>query len=117
MTKSEKQTECVRIRTTSDLLQGLAKRAAKAGKTRSALVREILEREADGLQVVEELAELRGQVQALVVLTQAKQDASTSVDAELKAALRELLLIARETALEQNAQIVVRVAAQLKTKP
>lgn len=110
-----KKTAFIKVRTTPERLNQLKERAGKAGKPVSTYADEQLERAIQDAQQAAELAELKGQVQALVALVQTLRQPSQ--DAETQMALRELRLIVRELAMSSNAQILARVAAQLKTQP
>jgi predicted DNA-binding protein len=110
-----KKTAFIKVRTTPERLQHLKERAGKAGKPVSTYADEQIERALESAQQSEELAELRSQVQELVALVQTLRQPSQ--DAETQTALRELRLTVRELAMHTNAQILARVAAQLKTQP
>lgn len=110
-----KKTAFIKIRTTAERLQQLKERAGKAGKPVSTYADEQLERAIQDAQQAAELAELKGQMQELVALVQNMRQPVQ--DSETQMALRELRLTVRELAMHSNAQIVARVAAQLKTQP
>lgn len=107
----------LKIRTTPERLEKLKERAGKAGMRVSTFANDILEREDEDASQATELAELKSQVQALVALIQSLRQNSPTADAETQMALRELRLLVRELAMHTNAQIVARVATQLKTNP
>jgi hypothetical protein len=111
-----KKTAFIKIRTTVERLNQLKVRAGKAGKPVSTFADQELERAMESAQQSEELAELKGQVQELVALVHALRQSSPAVDPEIQVGLRELRLIVRELAMDTNAQIVARVAAQLKAQ-
>lgn len=106
----------IKIRTTPERLEQLKGLASKAGKPVSTFAYQQLERASHDVQQAAELAELKGQVQSLVVLVQRLPQQSREQDSENKMALHELKLLVRELAMHINAQIVARVAAQLKTQ-
>jgi lysyl-tRNA synthetase class I len=108
-----KKTAFIKIRTTAERLQQLKERAGKAGKPVSTYADEQLERAIQDAQQAAELAELKGQMQELVALVQNMRQPSP-VDAESQLVLHELRLIVRELAMNSNAQILARVASQLK---
>jgi hypothetical protein len=56
-------------------------------------------------------------MQELVALVHTMRQTTPVADSETQAALRELRLLVRELAMSSNAQILARVAAQLKTQP
>lgn len=108
-----KKTAFLKIRTTPERLAQLKARAGKLGKAVSTYADEELERANQDVQQAAELAELKGQVQALVALVQTLRQPSP-VDAESQLMLHELRLTVRELAMHTNAQILARVASQLK---
>ncbi len=105
----------LKIRTTPERLEKLKARAGKSGMRVSTFANDILEREDEDTSQATELAELKSQVQALVALIQSLRQNSPMADAETQMALRELRLLVRELAMHTNAQILARVASQLKT--
>lgn len=107
----------IKMRVPDNLHRQLEQRADEAKKPVSTFAREQLERAMENVQQSEELAELRGQMQELVALVHTLRQSSPALDAETQAALHELRLIVRELAMNSNAQILARVAAQLKTQP
>ena len=112
-----KKTAYLKIRTTPERLEQLKTRAGKAGKPVSTFADEQLEHAIEDAQQAAELAELKGQMQELVALVQAKHQPLTVLDVETQQMLYELRLLVRELAMHANAQIVARVAAQLKVHP
>ena len=110
-----RKTAFIKLRTTPERLARLKERAGKAGKPVSTYADEQIERAMENVQQSEELAALKSQVQELVALVHTLRQA-TPVDSETQTALRELRLLVRELAMHSNAQIVARVAAQLKTQ-
>ena len=110
-----KKTAFIKVRTTPERLEQLKARAGKSGKPVSTYADEQLEHAMENIQQSEELAAIKEQVQELVALVHTLRQA-TPVDSESQAMLREVRLLARELAMHSNAQIVARVAAQLKTK-
>ncbi len=112
-----KKTAYLKVRTTPERLARLKERAGKSGKAVSTFADEQIERALESVQQSEELAELRSQMQELVALVHGMRQQSTPVaDSETQTALRELRLLVRELAMDSNAQILARVAAQLKTQ-
>lgn len=110
------KTAFLKIRTTAERLDQLKARAGKAGKPVSTFADEQLERAIQDVAQAAELSELKGQVQELVALVQTMRHLSSATDSETLMVLRELRLIARELAMNSNAQILARVAAQLKAQ-
>ena len=112
-----KKTVYLKIRTTPDRLEQLKIHASKAGKPVSTFADEQLERASQDVQQVVELAALKSQMQELVVLVHTMHKPSPVPDEESQLLLlRELRLIVRELAMNSNAQILARVASQLKTQ-
>lgn len=111
-----KKSAFLKIRTTQERLDQLKERSGKVGKPISTYADEQLERALESVQQSEELAQLRSQMQELVALVHTMR-ATPVADVETQAALHELRLIVRELAMHSNAQIVARVAAQLKAQP
>ena len=108
--------EFLKVRMKGERYRRLKTRAAEAGKQISTFAREVLEHEESDLCQANELAELKSQVQALVALVQAQRQTAPPDDTEVRAALHEVRLYVREIAVDRNAQIPARVAAQLKSQ-
>lgn len=109
-----RKTSFLKVRTTPERLAQLKERAGKSGKAVSTFADEQLERALESVQQSEELAQLRSQMQELVAMVHTMHQQPTPVDFESQSMLREVRLIARELAMHNNAQILGRVAAQLK---
>lgn len=104
----------LKIRTTPECLASLKVRASEAGMRLSTFANEILEFDQERVNQVKELGELKSQIQTLVAAIQSLRHASSTINDESKLALTELRLLIRELALHFDAQIVARVAAQIK---
>ncbi|MGH8032396.1 MAG: hypothetical protein ACREO8_08555 [Luteimonas sp.] len=97
----------LKARLPAPLYQALQVQAGEAGLRLGTLVREILERNAQVVSTTEALARIEA---ALAATTAASTPAR---DHDLHREVRELRLIVRELAMNANAQILTRVAAQL----
>lgn len=109
-----KKTSYLKVRTTPELQEKLRERADKAGMRISTFAYDILEREEESTKQSEELAALKSQMQELVAMVHTMYKRSPVPEAESQLVLRELRLIVRELAMHSNAQILARVATQLK---
>lgn len=102
----------LKARIPAPLHDDLRARAAEAGQRFGTYVRERLESDAHAIETVEALA----RVERLLAQNKATSAVVSSLEADdrMLAQLGEVLLLARELALAQNAQILVRVAAKLQ---
>lgn len=102
----------LKIRMPADAYQHLKVRAAEAGKPISTFAHALLEQENSISNTATQLSEVKSQLQELAALFAISQPKSN--DEKVNLTLSEILLVVRELALERNAQILSRVAAQIK---
>jgi hypothetical protein len=107
-------TKFLKARIPSELYEALMARASADGKRLGTYARELLERDASSITTQEVLTRVEA---ALIVSQQASPRVQPSeLDHETRQAVAEVRLIARELAMHANAQIMSRVAAQLKAQ-
>lgn len=99
----------LKARIASALYEQLQTRAAVDGKRLGTYVREALERDTEAIDTAQTLA----RIESILAQRQDAQAAPT-LDHEIRQLLLETRMIVRELALASNAQILARVAAQLK---
>lgn len=101
----------LKARVPAELYQTLLARAGESGKRLGTFVREALERDAQAITTTEALA----RIEAAVGATNARPAPVEPVvpDHDTQRLLTEMRLLLRELAMQSNAQIVARVAAQL----
>ncbi len=101
----------LKARVPAALYQALLARAGEQGKRLGTHVREVLERDAQALTTSEALTRIEA---AITAATTGAVPAQPAVpDHELRRELAEVRLLVRELAMQSNAQILSRVAAQL----
>lgn len=99
----------LKARIASALYEQLQTRAAVDGKRLGTYVREALERDTEAIDTAQALT----RIETILAQRQAVQAAPTR-DHEIRQLLLETRMIVRELAMASNAQILARVAAQLK---
>lgn len=104
----------LKARIPAALYDQLLARAGTEGKRLGTYVREVLQRDAQAIGTGEALARIEAALQAAppapAVIAPVQ---SGVVDHEARQMLQEVRLLARELAMQHNAQILGRVAAQL----
>lgn len=108
------KTRYLKVRMQAEAYEQLKNRAAKAGKPISTLACALLEQDDNKLKIDFELAEIKSQLQELVVVLVATNNRPISDQVNVK--LLEILLIVRELAIDRNAQILSKVSLQLKSQ-
>lgn len=101
----------LKARVPAALYQALLARAGAEGKRLGTHVREVLERDAQAITTTEALARIEAALAAATTGTAPAQPAA--LDHEERRELAEVSLLVRELAMQSNAQILSRVAAQL----
>jgi hypothetical protein len=101
----------LKTRVPLDLYQRLRVRAGASGLHLNTFVREALLRDGEAMSAAEALA----RVEAAIAAAAAPVPVAPPIaaDHELRCELREVRLLLRELALQSNAQILARVAAQM----
>ncbi len=103
----------LKARIPAALYEAIQTRASMDGKRLGTFVRELLESETQAIGTLQALARIeafvKGEKQGLATPEAITLDNGTLF------ILQEIRLIVRELAMESNAQILARVAAQLKT--
>lgn len=110
------KTRYLKVRMEAEAYERLKSRAAKNGTAISTFACSIIAFDDSKLAIDFELAEIKSQLQELAVLLATTNNQPTNGN-EVKVSLHEVLLIVRELALERNAQILSRVAFQIKSQP
>jgi hypothetical protein len=101
----------LKARVPAALYETLLARAGAEGKRLGTHIREVLERDAQAITTGEALTRIEAALAASTAGAAPSQPASP--DHELRRELAEVRLLVRELAMQSNAQILSRVAAQL----
>ncbi len=101
----------LKARVPATLYQALLARAGAEGKRLGTHVREVLERDAQAITTTEALTRIETALAAATTGAAPAQPAA--LDHETRRELAEVRLLVRELAMQSNAQILARVAAQL----
>ena len=102
------QDKYLKARVPSALYQALLERAGIEGKRLGTHIREVLERDAQAVTTTEALTRIEAALAASAPVAR-----PSIADHDIQRALTEMRLLLRELAMQSNAQIVTRVAAQL----
>jgi hypothetical protein len=105
------QDRYLKARVPRALYEALLVRSGEAGQRLGTYVREVLERDAQAITTGEALTRIETALAAATTGTAPAQPAVP--DHELRRELAEVRLLVRELAMQSNAQILSRVAAQL----
>ena len=105
------QDRYLKARVPRALYEALLARSGEAGQRLGTYVREVLERDAQAITTTEALTRIEASLAAATTGAAPAQPAAT--DHELRRELAEVRLLVRELAMQSNAQILSRVAAQL----
>lgn len=105
------QDRYLKARVPRALYEALLARSGEAGQRLGTYVREVLERDAQAITTGEALTRIEAALAAATTGAAPLQPAAP--DHELRRELAEVRLLVRELALQSNAQILSRVAAQL----
>jgi hypothetical protein len=101
----------LKARVPAALYEALLARAGEQGKRLGTHIREVLERDAQAITTGEALTRIEAALAAATTGAAPSQPAAP--DHELRRELVEVRLLVRELAMQSNAQILSRVAAQL----
>ncbi|GEM_PF-5370814 len=101
----------LKARVPTTLYQALLARAGAEGKRLGTHVREVLERDAQAVPTAEALTRIEAVIAASMPGTAPAQP--SALDHDTQRLLAEMRLLLRELAMQANAQILARVAAQL----
>jgi hypothetical protein len=105
------QDRYLKARVPRALYEALLARAGAEGKRLGTHIREVLERDAQAVTTTEALTRIETALAASTTGAAPSQPAAP--DHELRRELAEVRLLVRELAMQSNAQILSRVAAQL----
>lgn len=105
------QDRYLKARVPRALYEALLARAGEAGQRLGTYVREVLERDAQAITTGEALTRIETALAAATAGAAPVQPAA--LDHATRRELLEVRLLVRELAMQSNAQIVTRVAAQL----
>ena len=105
----------LKVRMQIDTYERLKIRAAESGKPISTFANTLLEQDDCITNTAVQLVEINSQLQELAALLVTSRKPKYE-EGEIKTTFNEILLIVRELALERNAQILSRVAAQIKSQ-
>jgi hypothetical protein len=109
------KTRYLKVRMQAEAYEQLKNRAAKNGTAISTFACALLEFDESKLKIDFELAEIKSHLQELAVLLVTTNNKPTN-GKEVNIRLLEVLLIARELAMDRNAQIISRVSMQIKSQ-
>ena len=102
----------LKVRMQADIYERLKNRAAESGKPISTFACSLMEHEDNKVEATIQLIEIHSLLQELLALQAASKNSASNNEPTLY----EVLLIVRELALEQNAQILSRVSSQTKNQ-
>lgn len=105
----------LKARVPSSLYEQLLARASEEGLRLGTYIRTVLERNAQAVTTDDALT--RVEAASRISSCPLSSTKGAVLNDEAIRALQEIRLLAREIALHQNAQIVARVAAQMKSSP